>query len=109
MNEATIAIKNKVTAIQEDKELEVEEPESQMDWKSIWKPLGIIAGVFLAFFWLPIDSSRFTGAVIISCIGKVVRPGTCAAVSGTGLFHRRCHFGFRVPGGGDEIPGGRRQ
>jgi len=39
---------------------------SQIDWKSIWKPLGIIAGVFLLFFWLPIDSSRFTGAVIES-------------------------------------------
>ena len=42
MNEA-IAIKNKVAAIQEDEEIEVEEPESQVDWKSIWKPLGIIA------------------------------------------------------------------
>ena len=65
MNEA-IAIKNKVAAIQEDEEIEVEEPERQVDWKSIWKPLGIIAGVFLVFFWLPIDSSRFTGAVIES-------------------------------------------
>ena len=65
MNEA-IAIKNKEAAIQEDEEIEEEQPESQVDWKSIWKPLGIIAGVFLAFFWLPIDSSRFTGAVIES-------------------------------------------
>ena len=39
---------------------------SLIDWKSIWKPLGIIAGVFLIFFWLPIDSSRFSGAVIES-------------------------------------------
>jgi len=60
MNEA-IAIKNKATTIQEE-----EEPEGQMDWQSIWKPLGIIAGVFLVFFWLPIDSRRFTGAVIES-------------------------------------------
>jgi hypothetical protein len=65
MNEA-IAIKNKAAAIQRDEEIEEEEPEGQMDWQSIWKPLGIIAGVFLAFFWLPIDSSRFTGAVIES-------------------------------------------
>src|SRR5210317_1528100 len=66
MNEA-IAIKNRETTIGEDEDLEAEEqPESQVDWKSIWKPLGIIAGVFLAFFWLPIDSSRFTGAVIES-------------------------------------------
>ncbi len=41
-------------------------PESQMDWKSIWKPLGIIAGVFLVLFWLPINSSRFSGAIIES-------------------------------------------
>ncbi len=65
MNEA-IAIKNKATAIQPDEEMEAEEPESQVNWQSIWKPLGIVAGVFLAFFWLPIDSSRFTGAVIES-------------------------------------------
>ena len=39
---------------------------SLIDWKSIWKPLGIIAGVFLIFFWLPIDNSRFSGAVIES-------------------------------------------
>jgi uncharacterized membrane protein YraQ (UPF0718 family) len=43
-----------------------EQPGSQVDWKSIWKPLSVIAGVFLVFFWLPIDSSRFTGAVIES-------------------------------------------
>ncbi|UCD91379.1 MAG: permease [Desulfobacterales bacterium] len=37
-----------------------------IDWKGIWKPLSIIIGVFLIFFWLPIDSNRFTGAVIES-------------------------------------------
>ena len=41
---------------------------SQIDWKTIWKPLSIITGVFLLFFWLPIDSSRFSGAVIESCL-----------------------------------------
>ncbi|MEE4265070.1 MAG: permease [Desulfobacteraceae bacterium] len=45
---------------------QVDTPPSQIDWKSIWKPLSIIAGVFLVFFWLPIDSGRFTGAVIES-------------------------------------------
>jgi len=65
MNEA-IAIKNRAAAIQEDEEIEGEQPESLVNWKIIWKPLGIISGVFLAFFWLPIDSSRFTGAVIES-------------------------------------------
>jgi len=66
MNEA-ISIKNRNTVIEEDQELEAgERPESQVDWQGIWKPLSIIAGVFLVFFWLPIDSSRFTGAVIES-------------------------------------------
>ena len=66
MSEA-IAIKSREAVIEESAQIEEEEPqESQVDWKSIWKPLGIIAGVFLAFFWLPIDSSRFSGAVIES-------------------------------------------
>jgi hypothetical protein len=39
---------------------------SSIDWKAIWKPLSIITGVFLAFFWLPLDSSRFINAVIES-------------------------------------------
>lgn len=39
---------------------------SLVDWKDIWKPLSIITSVFLVFFWLPIDSSRFAGAVIES-------------------------------------------
>jgi uncharacterized membrane protein YraQ (UPF0718 family) len=41
-------------------------PASQVDWKSIWKPLSIIAGGFLILFWLPINNSRFSGAVIES-------------------------------------------
>jgi uncharacterized membrane protein YraQ (UPF0718 family) len=43
----------------------VSEP-SRIDWKTIWKPLGIITGIFLIFFWLPLENSRFTGAVIES-------------------------------------------
>jgi len=39
---------------------------SSIDWKAIWKPLSLIIGVFLVFFWLPINNSRFTGAVIES-------------------------------------------
>ena len=39
---------------------------SRIDWKIIWKPLSVITGVFLVIFWLPLDSSRFTGAVIES-------------------------------------------
>ncbi|MEN8243338.1 MAG: permease [Thermodesulfobacteriota bacterium] len=37
-----------------------------MDWKSIAKPLSAVAGLFLLFFFLPMDSTRFTGAVIES-------------------------------------------
>ena len=37
---------------------------SRIDWKAIWKPLGIFTAGFAVFFWLPLDSSRFTGAVI---------------------------------------------
>jgi len=42
------------------------EEESLVDWKSHWKPLALIVGLFLVFFWLPIDNSRFAGAVIES-------------------------------------------
>ena len=33
-------------------------------WKTEWKKLALIAGVFLAFFWLPVGSDRFTGGVM---------------------------------------------
>jgi len=48
----------------EDIENEVEP--SLIDWKTIWKPLSIIVGVFVIFFWLPVGNSRFNGAVIES-------------------------------------------
>lgn len=44
---------------------EPEEP-SLIDWKLIWKPLAWIVGGFLLFFFLPVDSARFTGSVIES-------------------------------------------
>jgi uncharacterized membrane protein YraQ (UPF0718 family) len=66
MSEA-MAIKNREAAVREAADLAEEAPhESLVDWKTIWKPLGLVVGVFLAFFWLPIDSSRFSGAVIES-------------------------------------------
>ena len=43
---------------------EHEQPESQVDWKSMWKPLCILIGTFAIIFWLPINNSRFAGAVI---------------------------------------------
>ena len=35
-----------------------------MDWKSEWKKLALIAGVFLTFFYLPVGTERFDNAVI---------------------------------------------
>jgi len=45
---------------------EKENQPGMIDWKGIWKPLSIITGTFLIFFWLPLDNSRFSGAVIES-------------------------------------------
>jgi uncharacterized membrane protein YraQ (UPF0718 family) len=45
---------------------QVDTQPSLIEWKAIWKPLGILSGIFLVFFWLPLDSGRFTGAVIES-------------------------------------------
>lgn len=35
-----------------------------MNWKDEWKPLVLIAGAFLAFFYLPVGSQRFDNAVM---------------------------------------------
>lgn len=35
-----------------------------MNWKSEWKPLIWIVSAFLLFFYLPVDSTRFKGAII---------------------------------------------
>jgi uncharacterized protein len=35
-----------------------------MDWKSEWKKLAVIAGVFLALFYLPVGTERFDNAVM---------------------------------------------
>ena len=34
-----------------------------IDWKQEWKKLAAIAAVFAMFFWLPMNSARFTGAI----------------------------------------------
>ena len=65
-NDASIAERRQTLAdSREAAEKEPEQP-SMIDWKTIWKPLSIITGVFLVIFWLPLESSRFTGAVIES-------------------------------------------
>ena len=65
-NAASITGKRQTLAdSRETAEKEPDQP-SLIDWKSIWKPLSVIIGVFLVIFWLPLESSRFTGAVIES-------------------------------------------
>jgi uncharacterized membrane protein YraQ (UPF0718 family) len=46
-------------------ETDWDEP-GMIDWKTIWKPMAGVAGLFLLFFFLPMDSARFTNAVIES-------------------------------------------
>ncbi|MBW1944463.1 MAG: permease [Deltaproteobacteria bacterium] len=66
MNESvSTANPNKTFQIATNAESETSQP-SRVDWSNIWKPLGVITGVFLLFFFLPMDSSRFTNAVIES-------------------------------------------
>ena len=65
MGNATIA-KKTPAAVKKSEEIEKEVEPSLIDWKQIWKPLGVIVGGFIIFFWLPVDNSRFTGAVIES-------------------------------------------
>ena len=66
MGNATIT-KSTNVALQESAELEKEEAQqSVIDWKIIRKPLVLIVGIFLVFFWLPVGNNRFTGAVIES-------------------------------------------
>ena len=36
---------------------------SLVDWKSIWKPLALITGAFLVFFFLPLDTPRFSNSI----------------------------------------------
>ncbi|MDX2445831.1 MAG: permease [Desulfobacterales bacterium] len=36
---------------------------SIIDWKDIWKPLALIGGAFLLFFFLPIESPRFSNSI----------------------------------------------
>lgn len=61
----TIITKSAEIAIQGSTDInEGEQQKSLIEWKTIWKPLILVAGVFLIFFWLPIGNNRFTGAVI---------------------------------------------
>lgn len=39
---------------------------SKIDWRTIWKPMLLIVGTFLVLFYLPMDSKRFTNAIMES-------------------------------------------
>ena len=43
-----------------------EKEPSQIDWRGMWKPLSLIVGGFILFFFLPMDSARFTRSIIES-------------------------------------------
>jgi hypothetical protein len=59
--------KNQNVIMTESANIEKQEAQpSLIDWKTIWKPLVLIVGIFLVFFWLPVGNHRFTGAVIES-------------------------------------------
>lgn len=62
----TLSLTNPDKAISVSSDDTKQEEPSQIDWKSIWKPLGLIVGGFLIFFFLPVDSTRFTHSVIES-------------------------------------------
>ena len=58
---------NTNVTLQESEGLEKEDAQTSLiDWKTIWKPLVLIVGIFLIFFWLPVGNNRFAGAVIES-------------------------------------------
>ncbi|MEJ2657269.1 MAG: permease [Desulfobacterales bacterium] len=63
MGNTTIAQKTPAS-MKASEDIETQVEPGQIDWKTIWKPLSIIVGVFIIFFWLPVGNSRFNGAVI---------------------------------------------
>lgn len=43
---------------------EEEAEPTMIEWSDIWKPMALIVGVFVLFFFLPLGNARFTGSVI---------------------------------------------
>ncbi|BBO72316.1 permease [Desulfosarcina alkanivorans] len=60
----TLSLTQPDTSIPADADCSEQEEPSQIDWTAIWKPLGLIVGGFVLFFFLPVDSGRFTHSVI---------------------------------------------
>ena len=60
----TVSLADQNRSMQVTLEREEQKPEpSLVDWKNIWKPLSLLIGAFLLFFFLPMDSQRFTNSV----------------------------------------------
>ena len=62
----TLSLPDSDRSLESSNAEKMEEEPSQIDWKSIVKPLGLIVGGFLLFFFLPMESGRFTHAIIES-------------------------------------------
>ena len=60
----TLSLNHPDTSIPADADSSEQEEPSQIDWSTIWKPLALIVGGFVLFFFLPADSGRFTHSVI---------------------------------------------
>ncbi|MDY0040041.1 MAG: permease [Desulforhabdus sp.] len=59
------AVKNEMSTNDVVENGEEMEP-SRIDWKTIWMPMTLIVGSFLVLFYLPMDSERFTNAIMES-------------------------------------------
>ena len=62
----TLSLAGSGSSLEASTDDHMEEEPSQIDWKSLVKPLSLIVGGFLLFFFLPIDSARFTHSIIES-------------------------------------------
>jgi uncharacterized protein len=62
MSNVRVGGKESIT-IESSENGEAMEP-SRIDWKTIWAPMTLIVGSFLVLFYLPMDSARFTNAIM---------------------------------------------
>ena len=62
----TISLADSDSSLETSSDDKMEEEPSQIDWRTIIKPLGLVVGGFLLFFFLPMDSVRFTNSIIES-------------------------------------------
>ena len=62
----TLSLANRDRSLDASSGEKIEEEPSQIDWNSMWRPLGLVVGGFLLFFFLPLDSARFTHSIVES-------------------------------------------